>query len=79
MYTVVSNTYLQKVIDEGGDVTLIRLNFIPLVITLVILVFLYFGTKKVMKEVEKLIVSKADERLKELKEVIIKYGKNNHE
>jgi len=76
---VVSNTYLQKVIDEGGDVTLIRLNFIPLVITLVILVFLYFGTKKVMKEVEKLIVSKADERLKELKEVIIKYGKNNHE
>jgi hypothetical protein len=32
-----------------------------------------------MKEVEKLIVSKADERLKELKEVIIKYGKNNHE
>lgn len=79
MYTVVSNTYLQKVIDEGGDVTLIRLNFIPLVITLVILVFLYFGTKKVMKEVEKLIVSKTDERLKELKEVIIKYGKNNHE
>jgi hypothetical protein len=79
MYTVVSNTYLQKVIDEGGDVTLIRLNFIPLVITLVILVFLYFGTKKVMKEVEKLIVSNADERLKELKEVIIKYGKNNHE
>lgn len=79
MYTVVSNTYLQKVIDEGGDVTLIRLNFIPLVITLVILVFLYFGTKKVMKEVEKLIVSKADERLKELKEVIIKYVKNNHE
>jgi len=79
MYTVVSNTYLRKVIDEGGDVTLIRLNFIPLVITLVILVFLYFGTKKVMKEVEKLIVSKADERLKELKEVIIKYGKNNHE
>lgn len=79
MYTVVSNTYLQKVIDEGGDVTLIRLNFIPLVITLVILVFLYFGTKKVMKEVEKFIVSKADERLKELKEVIIKYGKNNHE
>lgn len=76
MYTVVSNTYLQKIIDEGGDVTLIRLNFIPLVITLVILVFLYFGTKKVMKEVEKLIVSKADERLKELKEVIIKYGKN---
>lgn len=79
MYTVVSNTYLQKVIDEGGDVTLIRLNFIPLVITLVILVFLYFGTKKVMKEVEKLIVSKTGERLKELKEVIIKYGKNNHE
>ncbi len=79
MYTVVSNTYLQKVIDEGGDVTLIRLNFIPLVITLVILVFLYFGTKKVMKEVEKLIVSTANERLKELKEVIIKYGKNNHE
>lgn len=78
MYTVVSNTYLQKVIDEGGDVILIRLNFIPLVITLVILVFLYFGTKKVMKEVEKLIVSKANERLKELKEVIIKYGKNNH-
>jgi hypothetical protein len=32
-----------------------------------------------MKEVEKLIVSNADERLKELKEVIIKYGKNNHE
>lgn len=76
MYTVVSNTYLQKVIDEGGDVTLIRLNFIPLVITLVILAFLYFVTKKVMKEVEKLIVSKADEKLKELKEVIIKYGKN---
>lgn len=55
MHLVINPTSLQKALDEGADLTIVRLNLIPLIIAILILLFVYWLLKNYFTEFKKLI------------------------
>jgi len=42
MNIMFSNTFIQKVVDDGGDITILRLNISAFVISILVLLFIWF-------------------------------------
>jgi len=55
MHLVINPTSLQKALDEGADLTVIRLNLIPLIIAILILLFIHWVFRTYFNEFKKLI------------------------
>lgn len=42
MNIMFSNTFIQKVVDDGGDITILRLNISAFVISILVILFIWF-------------------------------------
>ena len=79
MHLVINPTSLQKALDEGADLTVIRLNLIPLIIAILILLFINWVFKTYFNEFKKLIKEYNSKHDKLVNDLLKKHGIKKHE
>ncbi len=79
MHLVINPTSLQKALDEGADLTIVRLNLIPLIIFILVLVFIYWLLKTYFDEFKKLITESKVTHDKLVNDLLKEHGIKKHE
>jgi len=79
MHLVINPTSLQKALDEGADLTVIRLNLIPLIIAILILLFIHWVFKTYFNEFKKLIKEYNSKHDKLVNDLLKEHGIKKHE
>jgi len=79
MHLVINPTSLQKALDEGADLTIVRLNLIPLIIAILILLFIYWLLKNYFSEFKKLIQEAQKDHDKLVDDLLKEHGIKKHE
>jgi len=79
MHLVINPTSLQKALDEGADLTVIRLNLIPLIIAILILLFIHWVFKTYFNEFKKLIKEYNSKHDKLVDDLLKEHGIKKHE
>lgn len=79
MHLVINPTSLQKALDEGADLTVIRLNLIPLIIAILILLFIHWVFRTYFNEFKKLIKEYNSKHDKLVDDLLKEHGIKKHE
>lgn len=79
MQFVIYNTALQKVIEEGGDVTIFKINFMPLIICVLILWFIKYVLDKYAKMFIQMMKDNTDRNTKIIEDITKESGIKKHE
>ena len=79
MHLVINPTSLQKALDEGADLTVIRLNLIPLIIAILILLFIHWVFRTYFNEFKKLIKEYNSKHNKLVDDLLKEHGIKKHE
>ena len=79
MHLVINPTSLQKALDEGADLTIVRLNLIPLIIAILILLFIHWVFKTYFNEFKKLIKEYNSKHDKLVDDLLKEHGIKKHE
>lgn len=79
MHLVINPTSLQKALDEGADLTIVRLNLIPLIIAILILLFIHWVFRTYFNEFKKLIKEYNSKHDKLVDDLLKEHGIKKHE